>query len=252
MTRVWIPILAALAGLIWFVMMPGPVSTVTITQARATPVGQDRFVVTLDIANSGPPVVLTAVFSPSGATVQVMNPGHRDDALTIPGDSKASFAMDGAHIMLTGAAEVTAGGFIPLALIFDGTGEVTTRAQHMGDAAIAAIDHGAGHGVEAVPAPAIRIDMPNGADASGFPVQLTIDNLALVAVPDGTAHVAGEGHAHIYLKGLKLGRLYTDALTLGALPPGGYTLRIALNSHDHRPYLKNGAAVEAVATFTIP
>lgn len=68
-----------------------------------------------------------------------------------------------------------------------------------------------------------------------------------------TRAIDGEGHAHVYLDGEKLGRLYGDWIHLGReLEPGEHEVRVTLNANDHRDYAIDGQVVEAVATFTVP
>ena len=49
------------------------------------------------------------------------------------------------------------------------------------------------------------------------------------------AHVAGEGHAHVYVNGAKVSRLYGPWLHLGKLPAGKAEVKVTLNTNDHRP-----------------
>ena len=114
------------------------------------------------------------------------------------------------------------------------------------------MNHEAGQGMEASPTPTIQIMPPTTPNADGFKVQLALDNIELVVAPDGAAHIDGQGHAHIYLNGLKLGRLYEDNFEIGSLQPGNYALRIGLNTNDHRPYVTSGQPVDTVFEFRIP
>ena len=61
---------------------------------------------------------------------------------------------------------------------------------------------------------------------------------------DGS-HVPGTGHAHLYVGGAKIGRMYEPEARLGRLPPGEHVIRVALNSNDHRTYLVDDAPVSA-------
>ena len=59
------------------------------------------------------------------------------------------------------------------------------------------------------------------------------------------SHVAGEGHAHVYVDGKKITRMYVPWIALPALDPGMHTIRVSLNTNDHRGYTWNGNPVEA-------
>ena len=72
-----------------------------------------------------------------------------------------------------------------------------------------------------------------------------------VDVPMGTPHVPGTGHAHLYLNGLKLGRLYVPSARIGALPPGDHMVRVTLNANDHRAYVVDGDPVTAIAPLSV-
>ena len=231
-------------------------SNVSVTDAKAVPIGSDgaTFIVSLRLDNAGPPVALTVARSQSDADVHMMNPSNPGNSLVIPGGTHGLLAMDGAHIMMSNpSADFSEGAFQSIALTFDDGSEVTARVIHAGaHEDVGAMNHGAGHGMEASPTPTIQIVPPTTPNVDGFKVQLTFDNIELVAAPDGAAHIDGQGHAHIYLNGLKLGRLYEDNFELGSLQPGNYALRIALNTNDHRPYVAFGQPIETELEFRIP
>ena len=73
-----------------------------------------------------------------------------------------------------------------------------------------------------------------------------------VTDPDAVdaAHVPGAGHAHMYLNGLKLGRVFGGEYRIGTLPPGTHSLRVALNTNDHRAYATADGPVSASVTLT--
>ena len=59
------------------------------------------------------------------------------------------------------------------------------------------------------------------------------------------SHVPGEGYANVYIDGKKIARMYVPWIALPALDPGMHTIRVALNTNDHRDYTRNGNPVEA-------
>lgn len=65
-------------------------------------------------------------------------------------------------------------------------------------------------------------------------------------------HVTGEGHAHLYVDGVKTTRLYGPAFYLGDLKPGRHVIRVTLNANDHRDYRRGGKPLAARATVTVP
>ncbi len=246
-----VAVLAAIAALAYVLTAPVE-SSVSVTDARAVPTGADSdiFMVSLTMKNDGAPVALTGVSSPSDAKVSIMKPQHSGLPTILPGNGEGQFAMDGAHIMLSVPnAEFAEGAFLPLTLIFDDGSEVATRVMRMG---MGGMQHGQMNAVEVETPPSVEIIAPNAISADGFEVLLSVENFEFLVAADDAAHVPNQGHAHIYLNGLKLGRLYEEAFTIGALKPGAYTLRIGLNTNDHRPYAANGITVEAQYSFDIP
>ena len=61
----------------------------------------------------------------------------------------------------------------------------------------------------------------------------------------------GEGHPHVYVNGVRLGRLYSPYAHLGMLKPGMNEVRVTLNANMHQEYAHQGKTVEAVATINI-
>lgn len=61
----------------------------------------------------------------------------------------------------------------------------------------------------------------------------------------------GEGHAHLYVDDRKVARLYAPWFHLDSLPPGTHTLRVELNSNDHRPLTHRGKIIEDTVTLSV-
>ena len=90
------------------------------------------------------------------------------------------------------------------------------------------------------------IAVPAGADAPTLQARLSVDpvsgwNLEVVTTgfsfaPEnsGQAHVPGQGHAHLYVNGEKIARLYGPWVHIGSLPEGEAVIEVTLNSNDHR------------------
>lgn len=209
--------------------------------------GASSFAIGMTIQNSGPPDTLLGATSPEGLAISLMS-AQGASPLVIPGDSEAVLAMDGAHLMVM-APDLQDGGFLPVTLSFANAGAVSTRVQV---AAAMPMMHDMMGGVSETPAPRVAIEPVGTPTADGFEVALAVENFSFLSVADGTPHVAGEGHAHIYLNGLKLARVYTDRYRIGALPAGSYTLQVSLNAHDHRPYMDGDEPVSATYAFVIP
>ncbi|MGI9301550.1 MAG: hypothetical protein ACR2RB_02430 [Gammaproteobacteria bacterium] len=57
--------------------------------------------------------------------------------------------------------------------------------------------------------------------------------------------VSGEGHAHLYVDGKKVSRLYGAWFHLGELSPGRHEIRVTLNANDHASLVLHGEPVAA-------
>lgn len=153
-----------------------------------------------------------------------------------------------------------AGGFVVAAangITFDGH-DHGDPAQHSG------MDHGAmGHGdmdhaqmhdtpmeVDAASAPKLDIDVIKDPMA-GYNLHVMTEGFTFSPTHASLAHVAGEGHAHVYVNGDKLGRLYGAWMHLDALPSGDVEISVTLNTNDHRPLSVDGTLIKAETTITV-
>jgi hypothetical protein len=82
--------------------------------------------------------------------------------------------------------------------------------------------------------------------AGGYYIQLTVENFDFAPEAVDGAHVPGQGHAHLYVNGEKITRLYGTEYYLDAVPSGDVEIRVTLNSNDHRTYAHHGAIIQAV------
>lgn len=112
------------------------------------------------------------------------------------------------------------------------------------DAATAGHDHGAPVSLASgAQAPSVRVTLTPD-PVSGWNLHAPTSNFAFAPEKAGAAHVPGEGHAHVYVDGDKIARLYSPWMHLGALPEGA-TVEVTLNSNDHRPLEVDGKPVAA-------
>jgi len=93
------------------------------------------------------------------------------------------------------------------------------------------------------PVPTLDFDITKD-PVSGYNVHLTTTNFTFVPANASTEHVAGEGHAHIYVDGVKINRVYGDWYHLGTLgAPGEHEVRVELSANDHSTYAVNGEEI---------
>jgi hypothetical protein len=86
---------------------------------------------------------------------------------------------------------------------------------------------------------------------SGWNLHVVTTNFIFNAAAAGHDNVEGEGHAHIYVNGDKLGRLYGDWYHIGGLSPGQHDVKVSLNANDHSALHRNGEELAAQVTVTV-
>lgn len=237
-----------------YTFMGTPQGSVSATNGQAVPMGTsgEMFMVTMDLQNDGAPVAIEDVTSPNGAHVSFMNP-NQTGAMVVPGNDTAQLAMDGAHIMLhVSPGEFPEGSFQSLSLRMSDGSEVVARIQRpMPTDAMSGMDHSMGNGIDISPSPKIALARDPDVSTAGFEVEIAVENFEFVVIEAMAPHVDGQGHAHVYLNGVKLGRLYEERFEIGGLPAGEYDLTVALNSNDHRPYVSEGGPVAVTYRFSL-
>jgi hypothetical protein len=103
---------------------------------------------------------------------------------------------------------------------------------------------------EAGPTMAVTASLTPDAKA-GY--NLRLETAGFVWAPENASgdHADGEGHAHLYVDGEKIGRLYGPWAHL-LLEPGEHEIRVTLNANDHGDYVLDGEHVEAVVAVDVP
>lgn len=87
--------------------------------------------------------------------------------------------------------------------------------------------------------------------ASGWNLHILTTGFRFAPERANAPHRPGEGHAHVYLDGKKIARLYGPWFHLGALPPGKVTLSVTLNANDHSALTVAGRPLRAEKTITV-
>ena len=78
----------------------------------------------------------------------------------------------------------------------------------------------------------------------GWNLNLQTTNFTYNAAAAGLKNKQGEGHAHVYVNGMKLARIYGDWFHIGSLPQGHNMILVTLNANDHSSLTHNGAILE--------
>lgn len=113
--------------------------------------------------------------------------------------------------------------------------------------------HGHGEGIEVGDAdeiPTVAITATPDAK-SGINLQVETTGITFAPERASSEHVAGEGHAHVYVDGEKYGRVYGEWMHLD-VGAGEHEIRVDLNANDHSPLLVDGEPVDDVATVEVP
>ena len=87
--------------------------------------------------------------------------------------------------------------------------------------------------------------------ASGWNLHVVTTGFRFAPESVNAPHRPGEGHAHVYVDGKKLARIYGPRFHLGALPPGEVTLSVTLNANDHSALAIAGRPLKAEKTITV-
>ncbi|MCB0991015.1 MAG: hypothetical protein R2770_08930 [Acidimicrobiales bacterium] len=88
--------------------------------------------------------------------------------------------------------------------------------------------------------------------AGGWNLRLDTTNFVFAPEHVSTEHVAGEGHAHLYVDGIKLTRIYGQWHQLPTLPPGEHTIRVDLSANDHSPLSSDGTLISDTEILVVP
>lgn len=127
-----------------------------------------------------------------------------------------------------------------------------TRAQETGMEMTAGEMHTLHHGELTVPAegaPELALQVEKDA-VDGWNVTLVTRNFAFTPEAVNGPHLPNSGHAHLYVNGVKLARVYGSRVHVPELPPGQHVIRVSLSSNDHAYYMVDGAQIAAEQVVT--
>ncbi len=87
----------------------------------------------------------------------------------------------------------------------------------------------------------------------GFNIQILTSNFSFTPAAINRAPVDNEGHAHIYVNGVKIARVYSDWYHLPGtiLKMGDNEVRVTLNANDHSEWTVDGVPVSSVVRVQI-
>lgn len=125
--------------------------------------------------------------------------------------------------------------------------EPASHSSHAGDHGSGDHDHGAhSHGSleigDADQIPTIKLSVLKD-PMSGWNANVEVEHFRFAPERASQDHAEGEGHAHLYVDGVKVNRLYSEWYHLGKLAGGNHTVRVSLSSNDHRDLTYNGNVI---------
>ncbi len=120
------------------------------------------------------------------------------------------------------------------------------------DTAMDMMAHEMQHGlleVSAVGAPQVAI-MVEEDPMNGWNVTLSTDNFTFTPEMVNSENVDNTGHAHLYVDGVKIARLYGPHHHIPFLPVGDHEISVNLSSNDHSYYVIDGNRITARTIVT--
>ena len=118
-------------------------------------------------------------------------------------------------------------------------------------------DHGANkiHEIQKGTAPTISLDVSKD-PTGGFNVEVITTNFQWTPENASATHIEGQGHAHVYLAGQKIIRLYNNWFHLTtfqfAAISGEQLLRVELVGNDHAPITANAMQISSELLVDVP
>jgi hypothetical protein len=86
----------------------------------------------------------------------------------------------------------------------------------------------------------------------GWNLEIQVSNFTFAPEKVNQADQLGEGHAHLYVDGVKLTRLYGNWYYLENLSPGQHKITVILNTNTHKTLLYRGQPIEANVMLDVP
>jgi hypothetical protein len=127
----------------------------------------------------------------------------------------------------------------------------------MGEHTEEASGHGSGHhhgSIDvsgAVNIPSIQLVVHED-PVSGWNLELMTENFTFAPERVNSESTINEGHAHLYINGEKVMRIYSHWHHLPELEPGINTVRITLNTNGHDELVNQGEVVASSVVITVP
>lgn len=112
-------------------------------------------------------------------------------------------------------------------------------------------DHGMLMISEGQPVPDVDL-VVNKDPINGWNLQIKLDNFTLTPENVNQANQPNEGHAHLYVNGEKISRVYSNWYHLPSLPSGSNEIKVSLNSNSHQFLMYQDRMIEDIEVVRVP
>jgi len=113
------------------------------------------------------------------------------------------------------------------------------------------MQHGMMEVGDAAAPPTVRLSVHKDLKA-GWNLQVQVENFRFAPEHASAAHVPGEGHAHLFVDGKKVTRLYGEWYHIPALAPGTHKITVTLNANSHEDLTIKGKPISATQDVRVP
>jgi hypothetical protein len=101
------------------------------------------------------------------------------------------------------------------------------------------------------PVPTVKLIVHPDA-VKGWNLEMQVTNFRFAPEQVNTTSSTTEGHAHLYINGKKITRLYSAWYYLASLAPGKHEIKVTLNANGHETLVHNRQPIEATAMIQVP
>ena len=103
---------------------------------------------------------------------------------------------------------------------------------------------------EGQPVPAIDLVVHED-NLQGWNLEIKLDNFEFAPEMVNEENEPNKGHAHLYVNGEKIDRVYGNWYHLSTLPPGENKIKVALNTNGHESLMYQGKLIEDVEVIEV-
>lgn len=101
------------------------------------------------------------------------------------------------------------------------------------------------------PIPTVKLIVSPDA-MKGWNLEVQVTNFRFAPGRVNTSSNPAEGHAHLFIDGKKITRLYGPWYYLPDLEPGQHEIKVSLNTNAHETLVYKGQPIEATAIVQVP